>query len=166
MTDTIREQIISKVIDRLGAIKIVDDFDTDIGKRVYRVQRGLLIEDLPACNVWPGVEESERRYGKNHCTMPIRIEGFVDINDHDYLGFTYLGETNPSIISESILGDLIKCMTDQTYLNTWTAGLTDDVFYSGGGTETYPDQGNDIVGAFINLTIAYRYLIGNPYSQS
>lgn len=166
MSDTIREQIIQKIIARLAVIKISGGYNTDIGKKVYRARQTWTEADLPGVNVIPQVEESSRIMGKVLCLMPVRIEAGVYMTIHPYSGWAYIGETNASIICEKILGDIIKCITDQSALATWTGGLTDDVYYTGGGAESYPEPGDDFAGAFANFNVSYKFLSGNPYSQS
>ena len=86
--------------------------------------------------------------------MPVRLEGTV-----------YYGSSNPSDISEDILGDLIKCMTGGTMAQV-ADGLADDVEYTGGGTDEYPEPGEKLVGASAVFDISYKFLTGDPFNQS
>lgn len=166
MTDTIREQIIRKIVTRLAVITAAGGYNTDIGENVQRGRMKLDMSEVPACVVFPLPEEAERRYGKVICRMPVKVEGMLRMPVHDYDGMRYLGESNPSVLSEKILGDLRKCITDQSAISTWTGGLTDDVQYTGGGTDEYPDPEDEVTGANATFLITYKTLAGDPYSQS
>ena len=158
MSDTIRERIISAIVSRLAAITIANGYNTDMGNSVFRVQHKLDPGDLPACVVWPRTEEADRNYGKQICVMPVRIEGLA-------VCISYTPLDNFSVVSEKILGDMIRCICGGTLAQV-TGGLADDVKYTGGGTDEYPDAGETTVGASAVFDIGYKYLSGDPYSQS
>ncbi len=46
-----------------------------------------------------------------------------------------------------------------------TSDLADDIIYTQGGSEEYPDQGQQTVGASASFNIIYRTQTGNPYNQ-
>lgn len=166
MTDTIREQIISNgIMTVLAGTTVANGYNTDIGKNVLRaIQPG--VDDLPVCVAWPGDEEVEQVFGKNKCVMPVRVEGIVKRAEYGYSGMAYLGETNPSVAAEKILGDLIKCLTDPATIASTTNSLGDSVKYTGGGPGEYPEPGSELAGAYVNIEISYKTLTGNPYAQS
>jgi len=56
-------------------------------------------------------------------------------------------------------------ITGYTIENLLTDDLADDIIYSAGGTEEYPDQGQEAVGASASFQIIYRTQTGNPYQQ-
>jgi hypothetical protein len=56
-------------------------------------------------------------------------------------------------------------ITHYTIETLLTAGLADDVVYNQGGTEEYPEQGQEAIGASASFQIVYRTQTGNPYQQ-
>jgi hypothetical protein len=44
--------------------------------------------------------------------------------------------------------------------------IADSVQYESGGTDSYPDAGETVVGTKVVLNVKYNYLFGNPYSQA
>ena len=154
MSDTIREQIISAIETKLADITVANGYNTDIGKEVLRARKNVDPDSLPAVVIWPLPEIVERKSGKYICTMRTRLEGLMKFE-----------ENNPSVISEQILGDLIALMADPAKRSTLTAGLADDVFYSEGGTDDYPEEKDISVGASAIFAVIYKIKIGNPYSQ-
>jgi len=44
-------------------------------------------------------------------------------------------------------------------------GLIDDIFYSGGGPESYPESGQDVTGCPATFVVKYKTLLGNPSAQ-
>ncbi len=44
-------------------------------------------------------------------------------------------------------------------------GLVDDIYYSGGGPEIYPESGADITGCPATFIIKYKVVLGNPSAQ-
>ena len=154
MSDTIRERIISAIVNRCSVITVANGYNTDIGGNVLRAKVTLGKDEPPAAVVFPEPEESSRKYGKQHCVMPVRVEGTA-----------YYGSDNPSVAAERILGDLIKCICGGT-LSDVTGGLADDVEYTGGGTDEYPDAGEKLIGASAVFNIKYKTVAGDPYNQS
>ena len=130
MSDTIREQILSAIEDRLPIIRIENGFQTDCGKNVFRVRRNLGESQLPAVIIWPRIEETIRDYGAKSVTMPVEIQSIMEF-----------GDLNPSIISERMLGDLIEAMLARAWILSFT---------SGGSYQ--PRPGQTIVGAASGAT--------------
>lgn len=154
MADTIRQKIITAVESRVAAITIVNGYSTDIGKNVFVVEKKLGKEDPPAVVIWPQVEETAQKFGKQLCIMPIQIDGI-----------SHFQSLNPSVVAEKMLGDLIKNITGGTLAQV-TGGLADIIKYTSGGSPEYPDAGETTVGTSAVFNIEYRYLVGDPYNQS
>ena len=89
-------------------------------------------------------------YGSMEYEMPVKIEGLMAV-----------GDVNPSVVSEKMLGDLLGAFT----ASDPSGGLADDVRYSEGGTEEYPDEERLDVGAYVGLNIRYLTASGDPYNQ-
>ena len=159
MADTIREQIIQAIITGLGSVTTANGYNTNCGGTVLRAVSSVDPDELPVFVVWPQPEESERKYGESNNAMVIRIEGFM-----------LLSGENPSVVSELILGDMIKAMTGiiggENGAARMTDDLADDVAYISGGPSAYPDDGGDSMGSSAEFQIKYCTAIGNPYSQS
>jgi len=112
VADTIREQIISAYITRLADWTVANGFNHGCGGSVFRAVQHVDEADVPACVLIPNLEEVTQQYGQNHCEMMVRIEAMADV-----------GSTNPSVIQEQLLGDVIKIMTAPPYLClTFAAG--------------------------------------------
>ncbi|MBN2397101.1 MAG: hypothetical protein JXI32_01870 [Deltaproteobacteria bacterium] len=152
MSDTIREKIIGQIMDRLATIKVSAGYNTDIGENVLRVRRSLDSDELPGCVLWPLPEVTEQLYGRAKCTMPVKITAFAEF-----------GAVNPSVVSEKILGDLIKCLTAPSW--TRTPEYISDLAYSGGGSDEYPEEGETVIGTHGDFTVVYETKNGDPYSQ-
>jgi len=111
MANSIREQIILAVISKLADIRTSAGYQTDCGANVQRVRKMFDPDDLPAISVWPKPEESENKYGAQFNTMPMQVEALVK---H--------GTTNPSVISEKLLPDLIECILGVEWTVSFTSG--------------------------------------------
>lgn len=152
MSDTIREIIIQDFMGKLAEILVAGGYNTGMGANVLRVRRKVDPDILPAVIIWPGREKAEHKYGELACTMSMRIEGIADF-----------GTNNPSAISEQILGDLKKCILDTTWSRS--PDYIDGIFYTEGGTDEYPDEGQQTVGAAATFEVKYTTKINDPYSQ-
>ena len=128
MADTIREQIIAAFVTRAGFWLTAGGFTHNCGSTVQRGIPHVDENDLPACIVLPQIEEVTQQYGVNACKMILRVEAVAAI-----------GTTNPSIVQEQLLGDVITVMTDpRPYLRLTfaEAGYTDAVAGDIGRTVT------------------------------
>jgi len=150
MSDTIREKIIKDIIAQLGKVKTASGYNTDCGLNVFRAVKAIERGDYPAFIVFPQTEAAERLSGKIVCTMPVRIEGIA-----------IFGTSNPSTVSELILGDLIKVMCDPAD----RIAYADGVEYESGGTDDYPDSGEKSTGTAAIFNIRYKFKTGDPYTQ-
>jgi hypothetical protein len=166
--NTIRELIILELIARAAVMRTTgspQSYATDIGATVLRTRPKIDPDDLPCTVVWPQVETAENANGQSRHRMPVKIEGIA-----------VFGAENLSVISERILGDLIKCFTSPawdrrrivtspaspvTYLNPYL----ENIVYQGGGTDSYPEAGSTTVGASATFLVTYWTKIGDPYSQ-
>lgn len=166
MDTTIREKIIQEFLTRAALIRVSSPqvYATDIGENVLRARSKVDPSELPCIVVWPQVEEAEIKYGRQLCKMPLKIEGVVKY-----------GETDPSVVAEQILGDLIYCFVSQSWDRrrlivgsspvAYNNPYAESVVYTGGGTNDYPDGADITVGVFITLIVTYYTQIGNPYAQ-
>lgn len=151
MADTIREQIISAYVTRLTHIISANGYNSDIGNSVFRATKLIEQMDLPACVLWPGIEEVSSRYGQNECTFNLKVEAIKEF-----------GSINSSMIQEQLLGDLIKCMTDT---GVEVTPLIESISYVGGGPADQPDSRETSTAVYAEFQIKYNFLIGNPYAQ-
>ena len=164
MTDTIRELIIKELVARAGVIRTAGApqvYATDIGAQVFRARPKVGPSDLPCVVIWPKPEETENLHGQHRHKMPVQIEGIAEF-----------GESEPSVVSERILGDLIRCFTtpawDRRRLvsgHTYLEPYAECVVYQGGGTDSYPEEGSVTVGAQARFLITYWTATGDPYTQ-
>ena len=56
-------------------------------------------------------------------------------------------------------------ITNQNPVTTTTGGLADDIAYSAGGTEEYPEAGELVVASMAEFQIKYATIAGDPYQQ-
>ena len=110
---TIREQILTAIESKLEEILVSKGYAVNCGHNVFRGVKPTDSDDLPAICFFPGVESIAREYGKGALSMPVRVEGVA-----------IFGATNPSVISEKILGDLIEAMAGRKWVVPFTSGGT------------------------------------------
>lgn len=158
MADTIRERIIQNIITGLAVVRTANGYNTDCGRNVQRAISNLDSSEIDAFVVWPGPEESVRKYGISNISMSLRVEGLA-----------IFGEENHSVVSEKILGDIIRVMTgvidDEDAKTRMTGGLAEDIQYVTGGTEAYPENEDTAVGAAAEFAVKYQTVAGDPYNQ-
>ena len=153
MSDTIREKILLQIMTRLSIIKVSGGYHTNIGDRVLRVRKAIDPDELPASVLWPLPEEAEQlSYGNLRCSMPIKVTAFLNF-----------GAENPSVVSEKVLGDLIKCLTSSSWVRS--PDYISDIAYRGGGSDEYPEEGETVVGTHADFAVVYETENGDPYSQ-
>jgi hypothetical protein len=162
---TIRELIILEMLARAAVIVSTGSpqaYQTDIGAGVYRATAKLPPSALPCCVIWPKPETVAQVHGMNRCDMKVQVEGHV-----------MFGSTNPSVVGEMILGDLIKCFTsplwDRRILVTasplvYAQPYADTIQYESGGYET-PADGDLSVAAVVTFNVRYWTKIGDPCSR-
>jgi hypothetical protein len=113
MSDTIREQIILAIENKLAEIRKDKGYKTDCGKKVFRTVKELDPDELDAVVIWPRKEEIIKEYGVDRLTMPVDIQAL-----------SIFGNTNPSIVSEKLLGDLIENIVGRKWVFNFTSGGT------------------------------------------
>ncbi len=59
----------------------------------------------------------------------------------------------------------VATINANSILIPWLGGLIEDIFYSGGGPEAYPESGADVTGCPATFAIKYKTLLGNPIAQ-
>lgn len=140
MSDSLREQIIQAIVTRLGLIRMINGYHTDIGAKVERARPVFGPEELPAISVTPQPEETGQRYGATQCSMPVLVEASM-----------LHGSLNPSVAAEKMLSDLIYCLTPPGTFET----LIDRISYTAGGPENYPNSGDQVTGCPATFTVYY-----------
>ena len=155
MDNTIREQIITAIIEHLQENWITDnDYNFTCNANIYRAIKNVNDDALPCAVVFPQQETSEMtRYGTSLQTMVLKVEAVSNFEDG----------INPSVTEEKLLGDIIKIMTSSGYV---ISELFESIYYTGGGTHEIADSENQHVGAYGEFQIKYQTVSGNPYSQS
>jgi len=113
---TIREQIITALVVRLGDIKTTAGYATNVGANALRAVDVPAESQLDYVTAWPQPEEAIKKYGKTVCSMPVRVEAAA-----------LFGATDPSVVIEQLLGDLIECLTGRQWSLSFSAGATEIV---------------------------------------
>jgi len=108
MTDTIREQIISAMITRLAAVTVARGYNQALGSNVFRARVEVDPDDCPAVVLFPRPEEVSREYNQDVHEMEVEVQGVA-----------VFGSSDPSEVSEEMLGDIVECLT----CRTWTLGF-------------------------------------------
>lgn len=143
MADTIRELILqdlaSLLTSRHGA------------SNVYRGRTQFDYADLPCVTILPALETAERAYGEQQCTMPVTIHAVQVVGDNE-----------PGVLAETILGNLINDIIG----GRSSISRIEDIRYTGGGVETWPEQDEQAITVQIDVEIQYSTNIGDPYSQT
>ena len=148
MADTLREKIIAEIMTALagyGSFAAIPSPVFSRGRQLFDPD----CDPLPVVAVLPGVEEAERtRYGTTHCTMPVDISCLISI-----------GDNNPSELGEAVLGELIAAALSSLPSDA------EDMAYSSGGIESYPDQmGQAVLSVGITINVQYETDNGDPYN--
>ena len=137
----------SQVYDALGRKKCNTDIDCGFNKEC----KNFICKDKEQGIFGGG--KCKWKFGKQVCRMPVTIEASI-----------YFENESPLEFSEKMLADLVTCMEGGTLLQV-TGGLADQLIYTGGGSDVYPDPGEKIVGTKAVFDVVYKYLAGNPLSQ-
>lgn len=111
---TIREQIITAVVSKVSEIRIASGYNTNCGADVLRAIKLVDPDRLPVSAVWPQSEETVFEYGKMANIMPVRVEGLIAF-----------GSSNPSEMSEKMLGDIIENMLGIEWILPFTTGISE-----------------------------------------
>ena len=147
MSDTKRERIIKAIETRMATITIANGYNTEIGKNVFRAIPKIDPSQLPACDIFPLTETTERIGGGNYlCTMSLNIVAIAKTESQ-----------NPSVLSEQILGDIRMALAGLSF-----SSEAEDVSYASGGTNDYSNK--DTVSITVNLIIKYFSKINDPYT--
>lgn len=109
MSDTIREQIIARIISAAAAVLTTAGYNYSLGSNIFRAVK--TFDASVALVVLPQPEGVDRTYGGKQKVMPVRLEGFKDIGSEDH-----------HKVSEKILGDLIEFMTAPIFTMAYTSG--------------------------------------------
>jgi len=113
MTETIREQIVEAVVAKLWEATTSRGYQLDAGNNVRLADPRLSPDDCPAIVVWPGDEQVNQEHRLNVCDMQITVEALAQI-----------GGSNPAIVVEQLLGDIIEAMTATQWTGPFKTGGT------------------------------------------
>jgi len=153
MADTIREQIIKNAVTRAGLIKTTAGYNTNIGTNAVRDIKTLDPGTALVVEIIAMPEESAKElFGVMSHNMPIAFKAAVKLSSTQ----------NIHEISESIYGDLVKSMTDQT---SAFSTLIESITHTGGGGVETPNNEERYASAIATFDIKYNTLIGDPYTN-
>jgi hypothetical protein len=121
-------------------------------------------DELPCLIIHAQDEEINNIHGYAKHQMTMKIEGLVKF-----------GSSSPSVISEQILGDIIKCFTAQTWDRrriaaspaspvTYLRPYADSIVCTAAGPGDAPEDGALTAGAWTILKVTYMTVMGNPYA--
>lgn len=140
-----RESIITAFVNQAKLIKIASGYQTDIGLNVFRAVKLAKDNAISACVIWPLAETSERaRYDHYIKTFDMQVDGFSVFRSGDE------GMDNASPVAEKLLSDIV------TAFGMFTTTYSQDIVYVSGGTYTYPEPGESIVGVSALFKVTYK----------
>ncbi len=151
--DSIKQLIISGVVDQGKIIRKVAGYNYDLGLIVNKCEKN---PDQSNCIcIFYGDESTENpSYSSEKNTFLLRIEGHVLRVDE-----------NSSDIVEKIIADLWRCFSNPN----WRDGQNFEISSlrkTGAGIDgEWPEISQVNMGAFINIEITYKTIAGNPYGQ-
>lgn len=126
MSDTIREQIIQAIIDRMAIIRADNGFNTGCGANVFRAARRIDPSQLDAVTVFPRRESATGEFNSLHVTMPVDVQALAAVVA---VGSETEGERAERVsqLIESMLGDIIEAMTSDRFSIAFTSGSREPV---------------------------------------
>jgi len=154
--NTIRELIIQQFVARAAVMRTSSPwsgYGTNIGATVLRERGKIDPSDLPCTVIWPQTETSEKTHGAEKLQMVMQVDGMAKF-----------GSSDPSVMSEQILGDLRKAFTAPG----WFEGppkYIEAVAYQSGGKSQAMDDGALAVGMAARFVVTYWTQTGDPYTQ-
>ncbi len=151
---TKREKIIRQFLSRAAYLTTANGYFRDMGLHVIRARKRIDPKELDAVIIFPKPEEATDKYGFSECRFTMHIEGIVKFREEG----PPVTEINPSAASEQILGDLINCFMSPEWSRD--PELVTDIAYRGGGTESYPEDGEVSVGAYADFQVTYEVDLG------
>ncbi|MCP5006929.1 MAG: hypothetical protein GY941_23725 [Planctomycetes bacterium] len=152
MADTIREKIILDALTQLAKITVANGYNYTM-ETPLRAQKNIPPSKMPVSVIFPGIDENERLMGKENLTMTLNFESHQ-----------LFGSVNASVMQEKMLGDLRRNLTNPAVGEKWST-YTDDILYQEGGPAEQPDADNTVTAVYILLTVKYKTVIGDPYTQ-
>jgi hypothetical protein len=159
MADTIREQIIDAIADRLTdftwtAITTPSIF---IGRSIFDPE----VDEMPLVTMLAGQEDSERtRYGIDSITMPVSVSCLISLED---------GAAVDSI-AEPVFGEMKEALFAGGPIDLGFEDSGEEVeafpfVYAGGGLVDYPSElGPAIINITISAVVKYETATGDPYN--
>lgn len=159
--NTIRENIILELVARASVIASTGSpqaYSSDIGSNVIRMRRSVAPSELPCLVIWAGNQDTVYKFGEAYHTMSVIIEGLAAF-----------GSSDPSVVGEQMLGDIIKAYSSPSWDRTRAGSPTPDnyiesIINTGGGVSA-PNDGDGTVGASAKFNIMYWTAVGDPYAQ-
>lgn len=139
---TIRELILQDLVTQLETL-------SGYGS-IHRGKTFFVYADLPCISLLPGVETSERRYGKQVGIWPVTVHAIQA-----------QGDLNVSVLAETMLGDLISTVIS----GRGNINRIEDIAYTGGGVEDWPAEDEQALSVQANFEIQYKTILGDPESQ-
>jgi hypothetical protein len=150
---SIAQQIIDTLMARAGTIRLVQDYNTDAGARVYHARPALDASDLPCVVIWPGLAEVAQISGASErirLTRTIVVEGVSAATPQT------CGE-----LGEQLVADLQEALLDPTDLRV--GGQAIKLEPTQWNSEPR-DDGGFVVGAQLTLVVTFVTGYGDPYT--
>jgi hypothetical protein len=111
-------------------------------------------------SIFPQPETASRTaYGKDSMVMPMK---FDVLETYESLVSEH-GEEAASVMGEKVIAD-IREVIRRSY-TILLDGLVQDIQYTGGGIQDYPELSKKTVGVTATFDVTYVTKLGDPYNQ-
>jgi len=158
--DSIRERIIQEFKYVGQQLTVANGFNSDCGSDVKRGRVKWEENDAPCMSIFPQPETASRTaYGKDSMVMPMK---FDVLETYESLVSEH-GEEAASVMGEKVIAD-IREVIRRSY-TILLDGLVQDIQYTGGGIQDYPELSKKTVGVTATFDVTYVTKLGDPYNQ-
>ena len=140
MADSIREQILTAIGERLETLRISNQYNSDMGKQVARSHLPPIDSRLVPCVGYHVEQETNEDlyHRKEVKTMPVRVQGVAAF-----------GSVKPPIMAERIYADICECILADQYTLGFDSGGTAEI--SAGDTITGQTSGAQALVISVSL---------------
>jgi len=147
---TIRYTAIKAIQTQLETILISNGYNYDLGANVFIGIPRLDPSFDEFISMWPGVDEKNDNgfYAKWQFAIELKIEACKEISKES---------DDMELISQNMLSDVVKCLHKPSI----TGIDNSNIFYTGGGIETYPQPGETVLGVVANYELNYNTAAGD-----
>ncbi len=151
-SNSIRARILAALGSRAEALVAIMPDGLSQGMDLTWARQALSPGELPLINILPQPETAERSYGVDRMTFPVQIAVAC-----------LLGDYRPIELAEDLLAKMRSVLpaADPTL-----GGLAEDMRYTGGGVEDYPEDEDQALVVITQWEIVYETQGNDPDSPA